>query len=174
MILDSRLIFAWQQAYTAAAATAYSASTTPASQGVLDLGTVPTSTNSAITNPNRNIGVGTMKLYLVVLCTLAMTDIGSDSTATPSLRTSATITGAIGTNPALNGTVNTLQTLPAFAALSAIGTMLVAPLVPATYLQYIDVYMTMANGNLTTGSFSSWLATDVDLQTYYAEGFNPQ
>ncbi len=160
MQLDSKLIFAWQQAVTAAAASAINTTVPPYAQGVVDIGIA------------RNIGVGTEKLYLVVACTTAMTDGGSDSTITPSLRTSATIAGALGTNPSLNGTVNTLLTLPAFAAVSPAGTLLVAPLPPATYLQYLDVYLTPGNGNLTTGSFSAFICSDVDLQTYYASGFN--
>ena len=161
MILDSQLIFAWQQAVTATAASVYNSAVQPNAAGVVDL-TIA-----------RNIGVSTDKLYLVVDCTTAMTDTGSDSTITPSLRTSATITGAIGVNPALSGTINTLLTGNAFAALSPVGTRQIYVLPPAAYLEFTDVYFTTANGNLTTGSFSAYIVTDVDQQTYYAEGFNP-
>jgi hypothetical protein len=161
MILDSQLIFAWQQAVAASAASVYNAAVQPNAAGVVDL------------TIGRNIGVGTDKLYLVVMCNAAMTDAGSDSTVTASLRTSATITGAIGVNPALSGTINTITTFNAFPALTAPGVSMIQTLDPATYLEYLDIYFTVANGNLTTGSFSAFITTNVDLQTYYKEGFNP-
>jgi hypothetical protein len=158
MIIDNQLVFAWKQAVTASAASAATSNTdgTYNAMGIADLGVA------------RNIGVGTNKLYLVVDCTTAMTDGSSDSTVTPSLRTSATQSAS-----ALNGTVNTLLTGTAFAALSAVGTRQIYVLPPATYLRYIDVYFTVANGNLTTGSFSAYIVTDVSQLAYYAEGFNP-
>jgi hypothetical protein len=158
MILDNQLVLAWKQAVTASAASAATSNTdgTYNAMGIIDL------------SKARNIGVGTDKLYLVVDCTTAMTDAGSDSTITPSLRTSATQAAN-----ALTGTINTLMTGAAFAALSAAGTRQIYVLPPAAYLQYIDVYFTAANGSLTTGSFSAYITTDVDQQSYYAEGFNP-
>ena len=162
MILDSQLIFAWQQAVTGNAASVFNSAIQPNAQGVVDL------------TIGRNIGVGTDKLYLVVLCTTAMTDASSDSTITATLRTSATITGAIGVNPALSGTITTVATFPAaFPALTKAGVSMVTTLDPGTYLEYLDVYFTVANGNLTTGSFSAFITTNVDLQTYYKEGFSP-
>ena len=159
MILDNQLVLAWKQAVTAAAASAATNNTdgTYNAVGIIDMVKA------------RNIGVGTTKLYLVVDCTTAMTDGGSDSTLTPSLRTSATAAAN-----ALTGTINTLLTGSAFAALSPAGTRQIYVLPPAAYLEFIDVYFTPANGNLTAGSFSAYLTTDVDQQTYYAEGFNPQ
>ena len=107
MIIDNQLVLAWKQAVTANAASTATSNTdgTYNAMGIIDLGKA------------RNIGVGTTKLYLVVDCTTAMTDGGSDSTMTPSLRTSATQSAS-----ALTGTVNTLMTGSAFAALSAAGT----------------------------------------------------
>ncbi len=156
MILDSQLILAWQQAVTATAASVANSTVQPNAQGIVDL------------TIGRNIGVGTDKLYLVVQCTTAMTDGGSDSTVTASLRTSATQASA-----ALTGSPATISTLPVFPALSPAGTQVVTVLDPATYLQYLDVYFTVANGNLTTGSFSAFIVTNLDQQTYYKEGFNP-
>jgi len=158
MIIDNQLVLAWQQAVTAGAASAATSNTdgTYNAMGIIDLGKA------------RNIGTGTDKLYLVVDCTTAMTDSGSDSTVTPSLRTSATQSAN-----ALTGSPTTLMTGSAFAALAAAGTRQVYALPSASYLRYIDVYFTVANGNLTTGSFSAYIVTDVDQQTYYAEGFNP-
>ncbi len=155
MIFDSQLLFANQQAVTAAAASVASSSFTPAPVGIVDLGV------------GRNIGAGTDKLYLVVQCTTAMTDGSSDSTLTASVRTSATQASA-----ALTGTITTITTLPAFPALSAVGTQVIGVLPPGTYNRYIDVYFTPSNGNLTTGSFTAFLASDVDLQYSYPSGFN--
>lgn len=162
MQLDSNLIFAWEQAVTAAAASAQYTTAAPYAAGVVDASIA------------RNLGAGAHKLYLVVLCTAAMTDAGSDSTVTPSLRTSATITGSMGSTPALSGSPATILTGTAFAALSAAGTMQVYVLPPSnSYLEYLDVYFTVANGSLSTGAFSAFITTDVDMQYSYAEGFNP-
>lgn len=154
MLIDGQLEFAKAQAITASAASTYGVDISIA----------------------RNIGVG-QQLYLVVLCTVAMTDSGSDSTVTPSLRTSATATGTgsgTGGTIALTNTINTLATLPAFAATSAAGTTSIIPLPPATYLRYLDVYFTVANGNLTTGSFSAFIVSDTDLQSFYGIGYTVQ
>lgn len=150
MLLDSSLQFASAQAVTASAA----------------------STNAIDINVGRNIGVGE-QLFLVVTCTTAMTDSGSDSTVTPSLRTSAT---ASGSPLALSGTINTLATLPAFPALSPAGTQRIIALPPASadnpYLEYLDVYFTVANGNLTTGSFSAVVTHDIDSNQSYPAGYS--
>jgi hypothetical protein len=156
MILDSQLIFAWQQAITASAASVASTAVQPNAQGIIDLTLA------------RNIGVGTDKLYLIILCTTAMTDGGSDSTVTVTLRTSATAASS-----ALTNSINTISTFTVFPALTKAGISMIQTLDPAAYLQYLDVYFTVANGNLTTGSFSAFIVTNADLQTYYAEGFNP-
>ena len=160
MQLDSNLIFAWKQAVTAGAASAQYTTAAPYAAGVVDASIA------------RNLGAGAHKLYLVVLCTAAMT--GGSSTVTPSLRTSATITGSMGSTPALSGAPATILTGTAFAALSAAGTMQVYVLPPSnSYLEYLDVYFTVANGSLSTGAFSAFITTDVDMQYSYAEGFNP-
>ena len=154
MILDSQLILGWQQAVTASAATVANSTVQPNAQGIIDL-TIA-----------RNIGVGTDKLYLVVLCTATM--VGAGAIVTPTLRTSATAASA-----ALTGTINTITTLNALPALSVAGTMVIATLDPVSYLEFLDVYFTVSGGSLTGGAFSAFIATNVDQQTYYAEGFNP-
>lgn len=148
MLIDSSLQFSSSQAVTASAA----------SDNIVD------------TLKARNIGVGE-PLYLVVVCTEAMTDASSDSTVTPTLRTSATATAAAPAGD-LNGTINTLATLPTFAALSAAGTQYIIPLPPATYLRYLDVYYTVANGNLTTGKFTAFITHDIDANQSYAAGYS--
>lgn len=148
MIIDSTLEFSNSQAITAAAA----------STNIVDIGAA------------RNIGVGEKRLYLVVQVDVAMTDGSSDSTVTPSIRTSATATAAAPAG-ALNGTITTLVTGVAFPALSAIGASQVIPLPVGSYLEFIDVYYAVANGNLTTGSFSAFIVSDTDLQAMYPVGY---
>lgn len=152
MILDNQLVLAWKQALTANAASAATSNTdgTYNAVGIIDNGIA------------RNIGVGTTKLYLVVDVTTAT----AGATITPSVRTSATQTSS-----ALTGTINTLITGSPIAIGSAVGTRQVIVLPPASYLRYIDVYFSATGA---TGSVSAYITTDVDQQTYYAEGFNPQ
>jgi len=151
MILDNQLVLAWQQALTASAASAATSNTngTYNAMGIIDMGKA------------RNIGVGTGKLYLVVDVTAAT----AGATITPSLRTSATAAAN-----ALTGTINTLVTGSAIAIGAAVGTRQVIVLPPAAYLEFIDVYFSATGA---TGSVSAYIVTDVDQQTYYAEGFNP-
>lgn len=152
MLIDSMLMFSDAQAVTASAASSYG----------VDI------------NIARDIGAGE-NLFLVVTCTEDMTDAASDSTITPTLRTSATATGSgsgINGTIALTNSIATVATLPAFAALSKAGTKKVIALPPSSaYLQYLDVYYTAANGDLTTGKFSAFICKDTDLQTFYKAGY---
>ena len=149
MIIDSTLQFSNGQAITSASA---------ASTYIADISIA------------RNIGVGAMQLYLVVVCTETM--VGAGATVTPSLRTSATATAAAPTGP-LSGSISTIPTsATAFAALSVAGTAQVIPLPPNTgYLRYIDVYYTLAGGTLSAGKFSAFIVADTDLQAFYAAGY---
>ncbi len=158
MILDTKLIMAWEQAITSAsAASAANTTTTPPAAGIIDLGLAA-----------RDVGVGTNKLYWCVLVTADMTDSGSNSTITPSLRTSATESAS-----ALTGSPATIITGQAFPALTKAGTLQINVLPPGAYLEYLDTYLTLAGGTLDTGKFSSWICTDVPQMSYYASGFNP-
>lgn len=94
----------------------------------------------------------------------AMTDTGSDSTVTVELVTDSADT---------MGTPVVVQTLGTFAALSAIGTKITAKLQPSNaYERYIAVRFTVANGNLTTGSFDAYLVKDADLVKAYPSGYS--
>lgn len=98
-----------------------------------------------------NIGKGEPSLYLNVTCDVAMTDAGSDSTVTVTVETDD--------NAAFSSATTAVQSLAVFAALSAAGTVRSVKLQPFTTLErYVRVYYTVANGNLTTGSFSAWLS----------------
>lgn len=139
MIIDSQLQFSDSQAVTA----------TAASTNLIDFGAI------------RDMGVG-RNLYVVVLCTVAMTDSGSDSTLACTLETDDNSSFSSAT---------TTQTIGTFSAVSAAGTKIVARLNPLQANErYLRVKYTPANGNLTTGSFSAFIVSDADLYTSYADG----
>lgn len=138
MFVDKEAQLTLAQAVTAAAA----------STDYIDLGAV------------RNLGVGE-NLYAVVICTVAMTDAGSDSTLAVTLETDD--------NSSFSSAV-ARQTIGTFAALSAAGTRYVARLQPDVINErYLRAYFTPANGNLTTGTFSVFLTTNIDAYTSYAD-----
>jgi len=139
MKIDAENLFSDEQAITAAAG----------STNILDLGAV------------RNIGVG-KTIYLVVVVDVAFTDAGSDSTLTVTVETDNDV--AFG-SPTLAA-----QTVGTFAALSAIGSRLVARLQPDAILErYMRVYYTPNNGDLTTGSVTTFLTLGIDAYTAYAD-----
>jgi len=108
----------------------------------------------------RNLGVGE-NLYVFVVCTVAMTDGSSNSTCTVTIESDD--------NSSFSSAV-ARQTIGTFAALSAIGTRLVARLQPDVINErYIRLKYTMANGDLTTGSFKAGICHDVDAYTSYAD-----
>ena len=102
----------------------------------------------------RDLGTG-VPIYVNAKCVVAMTDGSSNSTAT------LTIQGA--TDAAFTSPV-TLLTVGTFAAVSPAGTILPPVALPvravATLYQYIRGYFTMANGDLTTGSFTVYLSPE--------------
>lgn len=111
----------------------------------------------------RNLGVGT-QLYLVVQCDVAMTDTGSNSTCTVTLESDDNSSFSSAT---------TCQTLPAFAATAAAGTRKVVRLAPDLVNErYLRLYYTMANGDLSAGSFTAYITTDIDAYTSYPDGIS--
>lgn len=139
MYMDAQLLFSDAQAVTAAAA----------STNVVDLGVA------------RDIGTGN-SLYVVVTVDVAMTDASSDSTLTVALQGDSTTTFTP------DGTRD-LFTIP---AVSAAGAKFIARLDPASaplQYRYIRLYYTPNNGNLTTGSFTAFITTDVDQYVAYAD-----
>lgn len=109
----------------------------------------------------RNIGAGT-PLYVESLVRTAMTDGASDSTQTLTLETDDNTSFSSPT---------TIQTIGTFAATSAVGTKLSVGLVISDSVQrYIRVKYTVANGNLTTGKFSTYITTMPSVDTAYADG----
>lgn len=138
MIIDRQLRFSNSQAITASAA----------SEDLIDLAAA------------RNMGVG-KTIYVVVVCTVAMTDSGSDSTVAVTVQTDTA---------AAFGSATTAQTIGTFAATSAAGTRFIVPLAHFTTAeQFVRLYYTVAGGNLTTGSFTAFLTTEVDAFTAYPD-----
>jgi len=141
MIGDALLLFSNAQAITATAA----------------------STSSIDLSSASNIGIGE-NLYLVVTCDVAMTDGSSDSTVAVTLEYDSTTTF----------TPDDSQAIGTFAALSAAGSKLIARISPqagtAGY-RYAQVKYTVANGNLTTGSFTAAIVKDADIYISYPKGY---
>ena len=119
-----------------------------ASTNIIDLGAI------------RDLGVGE-NLYVVVQFDVAFTDASSNSTVVPTVETD---------DNASFSSATTGMTLGTFAALTAAGTKLVARLQPGKVNErYMRVYYTVANGDLTTGSFTAYLTKDVQAYTSYAD-----
>lgn len=143
MLLDLQNQFSNAQAITA----------TAASTNSIDLGGI------------RNIGGG-QDLFLVFIVTTAFTDVGSDSTVTPSLQTDDNSGFA---------SAATIRTFDVLAALTPINTKRIYRLEPyndaSLYERYIQIMYTVAGGNLTTGSITSFLTLDAQVWKAYASGF---
>lgn len=142
MYIDAQCLLSSAQAVTAAAN----------STNVYDLGVT------------RNIGAGE-DLYIFTKVDVAMTDTGSDSTIAVTLVTDD--------NASLSSTA-TIQTLYTFPATSAVGTMYVTKLPTKTnvpYERYIAVAYTPANGNLTTGSFTTGIVSGKQFNQLFASGY---
>jgi hypothetical protein len=117
------------------------------------------STDSIDFGAARDLGVGE-NLYLVSVCEVAMTDSGSDSTLAVALETDTTSTI----------TPDATKTMFTFPAASAAGTVLIAKLSPGDLnMRYAQLRYTPANGNLSTGTFTSFLTHNVDKYTAYAD-----
>ena len=137
MYVDKALLFSDAQAITAAAA----------STDYLDQGAA------------RDLGVG-KQLYVVIICDVAMTDSGSDSTLTVALYGDTTTTF----------TPDGSQTLVTIPALTAIGTRFVIPIAPEmTKFRYLGLHYTPNNGNLSTGSFTAFITDTPQLQVNYPD-----
>jgi len=119
------------------------------------------STNVVDLNDIRNIAAG-QPVYVESLVRTAMTDASSDSTMTLTVETD---------DNAAFSSPTSLQTIGTFAATSAAGTKLsVALAITDSYQRYIRVKYTVANGNLTTGKFSTYLTLMPSVNTIYADG----
>lgn len=141
MKYDGNLLFSDAQAITAAAA----------STNVIDLQTT-----------TRQLGVGN-ELYIVTVVDVAFTDAGSNSTLSRVLETDTADTF---------GSATTAQTLKTIPALAAIGDTFVDKLSPfQTAERYLRVQYTPNNGDLTTGSVTTFITTNAQVWTKYAKGY---
>jgi hypothetical protein len=120
------------------------------------------STNLVDHEISRDLGTG-QDVYLVAVVDVAFTDAGSDSTVQVDLQSD---------NDVAFGSVDNTQTIGTFAATSAVGTTLIAKLQPGQVdSRYTRINYTVANGNLTTGSITAFLTTDVQNYTAYADNY---
>lgn len=118
------------------------------------------STSSIDLSAVRDVGTGE-DLYVVVSCDIAMTDASSDSTLAVAIEGDSTTTF----------TPDYTRTLFTFSALSAAGTVKIAKLSPGDVnLRYLQLKYTPASGDLTTGSFTAFITSQVDKWTAYADG----
>lgn len=118
------------------------------------------STNSIDLGAVRDIGTGE-PLYVVCSVDVAFTDTGSDSTLAVTIEGDSTTTF----------TPDGSDALFTFSALSAVGTTKIARLSPgmASNFRYIQLRYTPGGGNLTTGSVTAFLTTNIDKYTSYAD-----
>jgi hypothetical protein len=117
------------------------------------------STNYLDQKSARDLGVG-KPLYIVIVCDVAMTDDSSNSTLTVALQGDSSTTF----------TPDGSQTLVTIPALTAIGTRFVIPIAPEmTKFQYLQLYYTPNNGNLSTGSFTAFITDTPQLEAVYAD-----
>lgn len=149
MIHDTQLLFSDAQALTA----------TAVSTNVVDLGIA------------RDIGTGD-PLYLVVILDVALTDAGSDSTIAVTLQGGATA-----------GATTASQVLFTIPAVATAGSIFVSRLSPAGLsaaraltttnplsYRFIQLTYTVANGNLTTGTVTAFVTTNIEQLPTYATG----
>jgi len=108
----------------------------------------------------RNAAVGT-QLFVVSVCTVAMTDSGSNSGLEVYLDGDSTTTF----------TPDYTRKLFTFAAVSAAGTVKVAPLGDGDLnLQYVQLrYANDGGGDLSAGSFTSFITYNPQQYTNYAD-----
>lgn len=110
----------------------------------------------------RDIAVG-RELYVIIIVDTAFTDASSDSTVTVTIETDDN-TGF--------SSAAIIQTIGTFAALSAAGARLVARLQPdAGWERYVRLKYTVANGDLSTGALTAFLALDLQAFTAYPIGY---
>ncbi len=120
------------------------------------------STNLIDLKAIRDMGTG-HDVYIVVLVDVAMTDGSSNSTCAVTIETDDADTF---------GSATTVQTVGTFAATSAAGTVLVAKLQPSSsWERYIRLKYTMTNGDLSAGSFTAFLTTNIHKWVAYAKGY---
>ena len=125
--------------------------------------TTAVSTNTVDLSTVRDIGIGG-KLFVVAIVTTAMTDGSSDSTMQLDL--------VDDDNEGLASPA-TLQNICTFPATSAVGTTYYTTIDPGKMTQqYLGVKYTVANGDLTTGSFTVYITPSIEFAQRQVSGFS--
>jgi len=102
-------------------------------------------------------------LYAVSVVDVAFTDGSSNSTLTVDYQLD---------DSSSFGSIQTAQTLYTIPALAAVGDTFVAKLNPVTTPeQYARIYYTPNNGNLTTGSVTTFFTTNAQVWRKYAKNY---
>lgn len=118
------------------------------------------STNLIDMSEARDIGTG-RELYVVLVVDVALTDAGSNSTITVDFQTDSVEAFSSPT---------TAQTLFTVAATAAVGTVYYARLAPGSIDErYGRLYYTMNNGDLTTGTVTAGIVTDIQRYVSYPD-----
>lgn len=149
MIHDAQNLFSDAQAITSAAA----------STNAIDTGPLGAQNQVTTANTDRDIGQG-QPLHIGITIDVAFTDAGSDSTLTVALEGDSTTTF----------TPDGTQDLLTIPALTAAGSKFFVTLDPGSaplQFQFIRLLYTPNNGDLTTGSVTSFLIADVDAYRAY-------
>ena len=120
------------------------------------------STNYIDVGLPRNIGVGE-PLYVVTTVDVALTDSGSDSTVAVTLEGDSTTTFTPDASQAL-------YTIPALAAAGSVYIARINPGLAGDY-RYMQLKYTVSGGDLTTGSFTSFITKDIQAYKSYAKGY---
>lgn len=111
----------------------------------------------------RDVGTGD-DLYLVTVVDVGMTDSGSDSTVSVTLQGDSTSTI----------TPDASQVLFVIPALTAAGSVFYSKLDPGSaplQYQYVNVNYAVTGGDLTTGSFTTFLTHDIQKYVSYPKGY---
>lgn len=119
------------------------------------------STNTLDLSAIRDIGSG-RPLFLVVTVDVAMTDGSSNSTLAVAIEGDSTTT-------ITPDATQDVLTIPAVSAAGAIFIVALSPTLAPLQYRYIRLKFTPANGDLTTGSFTAFLALDVQNYKSYAD-----
>lgn len=120
------------------------------------------STNSLDMGSARNLGVG-QDLYVYLIVDVALTDSGSNSTISVDLYGDSATTF----------TPDGQQRLFTVAAAAVAGTAYFAKISPdmAANYRYLELYYTMNNGDLTTGTVTAGICTEIQKSTIYPKGY---
>jgi len=120
------------------------------------------STNQLDMKSVRDIGIGE-DLYVFLNVDVALTDSGSNSTISVYLYGDSTTTF----------TPDGSQLLFTVAATAAAGTQYVAKISPdmAAQYRYLELYYTMNNGDLTTGTVTAGIVSGIQKAKIYAKGY---